>query len=773
MVNFNLRNILISLFLFGVPLSLIGQNPSTSIFINEFSLGDSSSPEFVELVVGNSSLNPSSNVNLEKVILDNDQDGDLWNAENKSNYLRFGSCFSSVPPGSIILIYDDTNPHSGINTNQDGLPNSEGIYQLPFSSSCLLKYSTPKDGKTYDDVPLSITDSEWENLMHVKSEGNALQLRKSSGSLVHALHWNDHQFVETEHRNTVQLLGVNGNTSSVYQDGNCDWTDVIIYSSQGTATPGEVNSTNNGTLIDDVSLGQVLLDVECSVVEHTQPGEGLGLAEVLVVGSYTPFTIEWNGASNGKETVNETGGHLITFLEEGHYDVVVTDAKGCLATCSFEMNVIEVIEQTASVCKGSCSFIGEVINSDFCHYWEPEQGLSNPELSQTDACPVESTVYFLTIIDGEGEIVKEIAYDIEVTSSSLTVTPENSSLCQPTTVDIEAESGFIDYVWIGKSGNIIGTERILTVSSPGEYKVQAKNTNGCIHEGIAIVESDLNIELTSGKELICDGEDITLSTDFEQGYSYQWYRDDISSEIPINEHEIQITEPGEYSVTVTSGTGCEDYESIAILDAEDPMDIALSMADDSSECIAITVTGIEGFSGGSGTRNSNGGVFIDDRANLLILFDGQEIAAEDLFLDHYQSCSDQGSIDIFITKNENHCEAGTTLGQSIFTEIETAFNNSTADLTIWVHIWDDPASTEDLMCIEYSTGLSVDCEEDEELLGPDWTPLTYDLLFSLAEQPLLDPLVDKYLLENPNVLYASPKPQPLYNRDFCCSLHTP
>ncbi|MFT5265844.1 MAG: hypothetical protein ACI8YQ_004601, partial [Polaribacter sp.] len=114
--------------------NLSAQNEALSpLIVNEVGLMPLTNEKYIELLVVGDAQNPQSPVNLQGWILDNNSDA----FSQDSMFLTLGNAFSSVSPGSIILIYDQTNPHPLINVQNDGLPNTNGVYQLGFNNPAL------------------------------------------------------------------------------------------------------------------------------------------------------------------------------------------------------------------------------------------------------------------------------------------------------------------------------------------------------------------------------------------------------------------------------------------------------------------------------------------------------------------------------------------------------------------------------------------------------------------------------------------------------------
>ncbi|MBK8348691.1 MAG: hypothetical protein IPL08_14170 [Saprospiraceae bacterium] len=116
-----------------------------SLIINEFSQGCQGVEEYIELIVTGS----TPFVTVEGMIID-DNNHSIFEQGNESGHIRLGSCFSYVPVGSIILIYNGSNANPSINTGSNGSPGTSGVYQMPVNDPCILHYpSCPDNHRTY------------------------------------------------------------------------------------------------------------------------------------------------------------------------------------------------------------------------------------------------------------------------------------------------------------------------------------------------------------------------------------------------------------------------------------------------------------------------------------------------------------------------------------------------------------------------------------------------------------------------------------------------
>lgn len=202
--------------------ALLGQKPNEevcpakdgSLLINEVgNIAESkyghNAGEFIELVVTGS--DPTIPVNLEGFIIDDNYASKSSNGTTPG-HIRLGSCFSDVMPGTIILMYDDLRPFPGIDPVNDGLPNTEGVYQIPFNNSCLIKvsncptysstsnygcYNNSGIGTTATNTTVGNTSAEtgisssfdWRSFIHMNDAKDVVQVRNEKNQLVHVLMW--------------------------------------------------------------------------------------------------------------------------------------------------------------------------------------------------------------------------------------------------------------------------------------------------------------------------------------------------------------------------------------------------------------------------------------------------------------------------------------------------------------------------------------------------------------------------------------------------------
>lgn len=106
----------------------------------------------------------------------------------------------------------------------------------------------------------------------------------------------------------------------------------------------------------------------------------------------------------------------------------------------------------------------------------------------------------------------------------------------------------------------------LTVNLPGLYIVSVTNAAGCTATStptLATFVPSPSVDLTPENTTICEGETVQLSTEANNGDSYDWGHD--GNNIPgATDGFYDATDGGTYTLTVTSGDGCTAVDSAHI-----------------------------------------------------------------------------------------------------------------------------------------------------------------------------------------------------------------
>jgi type IX secretion system substrate protein/beta-propeller repeat-containing protein len=165
----------------------------------------------------------------------------------------------------------------------------------------------------------------------------------------------------------------------------------------------------------------------------------------------------------------------------------------------------------------------------------------------------------------------------------------DTSLCDDKFVII-ADSGFVNYLWNGNTG-----DNKLTVDSTGNYYVDAYDEHGCITSDSIFVQINEPVQVDLGDDIsIVQGEPVLLITngDFEK---YLWSTSDTT---PIINMETTHIPPGNYPIEVltTDTNNCTSTDNIImeILDKSTGMPISIEVfPNPTSDNITLTINNLK------------------------------------------------------------------------------------------------------------------------------------------------------------------------------------
>ena len=232
------------------PVKLIDASTSAGLIVNEASNGGSGSEDWVELLVIGDANNPTANVDISGWFFD-DNNGDFEGAASTgvaTGSIFFGSAWNSIPPGSLIVIYNQSDKDPEIGTDDpDDTGTPDGVYILPGNHMSLEGCTSA----TYD-CTAGATAASWSRVAF-RNTGDVAQVRMPNGTFYHGFSYGD---VNTPFP-TFPCGGSSFNAGAGGAGSNftlsCgDWTSSTNYSDSEVRSPGAANPTNNQTLIDNI-----------------------------------------------------------------------------------------------------------------------------------------------------------------------------------------------------------------------------------------------------------------------------------------------------------------------------------------------------------------------------------------------------------------------------------------------------------------------------------------------------------------------------------------
>ena len=347
--------------------------------------------------------------------------------------------------------------------------------------------------------------------------------------------------------------GPNGFTSNeaspiVNQAGNYELTVMTLGGCMSTAI---AQVMTDGTLPDVIATGGI---IDCDQNDL-----------MLVGNSSTPnVTYSWTGP-NG--FTSDQASPMVTAA--GTYELTVSTVGGCeamdtaLVIADAALPDIAAVGGTIFCNPNEVQILGGSTTPNVSLSWSGPNGYSSTEANPTVS---ESGIYVLTVTAANGCMsIENAVVDLDTIAPTLTVTGEDLDC-----VDQDAQLSFeapdaISFVWLGPSGYSSSQEEPIVTTS-GIYEMLITGANGCENSATVNVgpSGDIpDLQITGG-QLDCDDPSLNLiasSTDPTiSSYSWTGPNGFLSSEAaPL------INQPGDYFVTITNVSGCENIGMTSVI----------------------------------------------------------------------------------------------------------------------------------------------------------------------------------------------------------------
>ena len=208
---------------------------------------------------------------------------------------------------------------------------------------------------------------------------------------------------------------------------------------------------------------------QSGVVTDAQGAANNGSILLTVVGGVTPYSFEW---SNGS-TTNPT-----TALGVGVYNVVITDANGCVIDGAYTVNsdiLLLSAEGDTPSCSGDTDGCIEIFpqtgDEPFIYQWSTGQ-------SSKKICTLAGGTYTVTVTDSKGltavvDYLLEDPNPIVVNAESLGAGSAEAT--------VSGGTGTYTYSWNDSNNS---TTALVEGLRPGSYGVLVTDENGCSGQGV-------------------------------------------------------------------------------------------------------------------------------------------------------------------------------------------------------------------------------------------------------------------------------------------------
>ncbi len=353
------------------------------------------------------------------------------------------------------------------------------------------------------------------------------------------------------------------------------------------------------------------LNEDCSL-------SGLGLR--AQVSGMPPYGYQWTGPNGFVSTDAEPVIQNATQAANGSYVLTLTDANGCSATETVEINIIPdpipqpVIASSGPTCEGGSITLTTqaYTGSDIIYTWTTPNGvvtdISGINTNEIIISPVDPSIHagdYILTVEVDGCTLTSQVYNAEIFREPIAAYPTviNAGVCMGQ--DINLQSQLADYYyWSGPNGfeSTLQNPTITnaSLSANGTYYLTVGNEQGCESDPVAI-EITVDVvpptpTLTANNASICQGQDLVLTTS-AQCDNYLWIGPGGNSVTtlsnPLLTTSINTTtipaddmaySQGLWSVVCVNGNGCESPQSATIEVDIVPIPTAFPTSSVSSAC---------------------------------------------------------------------------------------------------------------------------------------------------------------------------------------------
>ena len=343
---------------------------------------------------------------------------------------------------------------------------------------------------------------------------------------------------------------------------------------------------NENPTIDDISSNSPVCE-----------GGTLNLS-VTAIGGSGPYTYSWSGPDGFTSTDQNPTISNVTLLNNGDYDVVVTDANGCgSATSSVsvvinENPVIDNISNNGPVCAGGTLDLSVTVSGGTAPYtysWSGPDGFistaQNPSIA--NATTANAGDYDVVVTDANGCNSVTGTTTVVVSDPVIDNISNDGPVCEGADINLSVTvSGGIapySYSWSGPDG-FTSTDQNPTVTNvavanAGIYDVTITDSNGCFVTGTTtvVINENPTIDDISSNSPVCEGGTLNLSVTAIGGsgpYTYSWSGPDGFTSTNQNPtiSNVTLLNSGDYDVVVTDANGCGSAtSSVSVVINENPV----------------------------------------------------------------------------------------------------------------------------------------------------------------------------------------------------------
>ncbi len=305
----------------------------------------------------------------------------------------------------------------------------------------------------------------------------------------------------------------------------------------------EVTATGNYSVTVTDANG-CTAEASMMVTQNTLPVVDIEGPTSFCSGNTATLTVSGNYDNYIWSTGETTSGIVLTTGAD--VSVTVTDANGCTAEAALSITenteLTPVIDGQLAFCEGNTSTLNA--GAGWATY-EWSTGETTPTITVSDGGN-----YGVIVTDQDG-CSGSTNVTVDLNQNPAPIIAGSTTFCTGSSTTLDAGS-YETYIWSTGS-----TDPSITTDQPGNYTVTVTDINGCTGEAaISVDESSSLNPVISGLPAFCENESTTL--DVGSGFeTYMWSTGAASQ-------TLEVSQSGDYSVTVSDASGCTGETSIAV-----------------------------------------------------------------------------------------------------------------------------------------------------------------------------------------------------------------
>jgi len=326
-----------------------------------------------------------------------------------------------------------------------------------------------------------------------------------------------------------------------------------------------VTATDSRGCTDNISVevgAETTITLAPNIKLPTCSGDSNGQILIIATGGSPNYTFNWSNGLPDTAFVNN--------LSTGTYNLTVTDANGCQATGSYQVdNPTPIVLTTSSTDPTTCGSTDGTATVVASGGTVPYTYVWNDGANQTTATATNLAggTYQVVVTDANGcQNTATVTIDAMAINIVLTTSSTDPTTCGSTdgTATVVASGGTVPYTYAWNDG-ANQTTATATNLAGGTYQVVVTDANGCQNTATATIDTmAINIVLTTSSTdpTTCgstDGMATVVASGGTAPYTYVW--NDAANQTTATATNLA---GGTYQVIVTDANGCQNTATVTI-----------------------------------------------------------------------------------------------------------------------------------------------------------------------------------------------------------------